>query len=64
MFTIKPVLLSGKNIQLEVFNEKHRDDLYQAAQDEIMSQYMPNKIYGDKFTKYLKNSWRLIPYLY
>ena len=52
MFTIKPVLLKGQNIQLEILDTKHRDDLYQAAQDEIISQYMPNKIQGDKFYRW------------
>lgn len=28
--------LTGKNIRLESFSEAHRNDLYQAAQDEQM----------------------------
>lgn len=49
MLDIRPKILTGELLQLEPLNESHRNDLYEAAQDETIWTYNGSKAYGEKF---------------
>ena len=41
MLNIKPTILKGTWVQLEPLNESHKNELYDAAQDEAIWTYTP-----------------------
>ena len=55
MVNIKPETLTGAHIQLEPLNELHRDELYNAAQDETIWAY--NSAYGDRFYRWFDKAY-------
>jgi N-acetyltransferase len=59
MLNLKPIILNGYHVTLESFNESHRNDLRNAAQDERIWTYNGVKAFGHRFDlwfdKALKN---------
>lgn len=49
MLNIKPISLKGSWVQLELLNESHKTELYDAAQDELIWMYSSSKALGAKF---------------
>lgn len=52
MLTIKPVNLTSSRLSLEPLTENHRDDLYAAAQDELIWAYSVTKALGENFHRW------------
>ncbi len=49
-------MLIGQHLQLDIIAEKHRDDLYQVAQDERTSTYLPTKLQGQSFHRWFDSA--------
>lgn len=49
MFATKPMILTGRAVQLEPLQSSHREELYHAAQDEAIWTYTGTKAFGKQF---------------
>lgn len=49
MSVIQPILLTGNVIQLEMLNETHKNELYEAAQDEKIWTFTQSKAFHNHF---------------
>ena len=56
MLDIKPTELIGSLIKLEPLNESHRDELYNAAQDEAIWTYNSSKAFGEGFYRWFNKA--------
>jgi len=52
MLNAQPIILKGAWVQLEPFNESHKAELYEAAQDEALWTYHRSTGFGDKFYRW------------
>jgi RimJ/RimL family protein N-acetyltransferase len=52
MLALKPTTLRGSTIQLEPLNETHKNELYNAAQDETIWTYNSSKALGERFYRW------------
>lgn len=52
MLNIQPITLKGSWVQLEPLNESHKNELYDAAQDEAIWTYNSSKAFGDRFYRW------------
>lgn len=56
MLDIKPTILLGSLVQLEPLNESHKNELYNAAQDESIWTYNSSKAFGDGFYRWFNKA--------
>ncbi len=60
MLNINPTILKSTRLQLEPLTEKHRDELYQAAQDELIWAYSITKAVGNNFHRWFDKALKNI----
>lgn len=46
------MILKGSHIQLELLNDAHKNELYEAAQNQVIWEFIPNKGFGNGFEKW------------
>lgn len=56
MLDIKPTILLGSLVQLEPLNESHKNELYNAAQDESIWTYNSSKAFGEGFYRWFNKA--------
>ena len=56
MLNIKPTVLIGSLVQLEPLNESHKNELYNAAQDESIWTYNGSKAFGEGFYRWFNKA--------
>jgi RimJ/RimL family protein N-acetyltransferase len=52
MLNIRPEILRGSLVQLEPLDESHKNELYEAAQDEAIWTYNGSKAFGERFYRW------------
>lgn len=60
MLELQPSLLKGKFIELELLNVKHKDELYDIAQDESIWTYNASKAFGQDFNCWFDKATSLL----
>lgn len=56
MLDIKPTVLTGSLVQLEPLDESHKNELYDAAQDESIWIYNSSKAFGEGFCRWFNKA--------
>jgi hypothetical protein len=53
---IKPMILKGSKIRLKPLNESHKNELFDAAQDEMIWIYNGSNAYGESFDHWFEKA--------